>query len=171
MFEETKTKGAKAATKKPVKQDDFLKEMNEPPPPVEENRPRENYNAPQTQELTAFNMNDLDFVNGVFDEAEGKKSNELSEVTAGYLDLNEFKKGEERTYMFTAMTTFTTNEGEVKPAVVLMDRERANYICASTVIVTACRRLDKLPAMIRLQVNGKVKGKNGDYFDVKVFVF
>ena len=114
---------------------------------------------------------DNNFIENLFAEAEGKETKSLKEVTAQYLKLDEFKMGEERTFIHTGITTFTTDQGEVKDAVVLMDKNRCNFIVGSVVVVNACKRLSKIPCAIRLQVNGKIKGTNGSYFDVKVFEF
>lgn len=115
---------------------------------------------------------DDDFLTGLFNEVETKKTTQARELTSDYLDLNTFKDGEERNYVFTNMTTFTKPDtGEVIPAVNLVSKERQSFICASTLVVQSLNKVDKLPAAIRIQVNGKKKGKNGNYFDVRVFVF
>lgn len=92
------------------------------------------------------------------------------EMTANYIDFNEFELGEERPFIFVGKTTFTTKEAEVKPAVTLLDKEGNSWICASTVVVNALFKVEKIPCGCKIKFNGKEKGKNGTYFKVQVFV-
>jgi len=117
--------------------------------------------------LTVSKLTDSEFIDSVFDELD--KAGEEKELTSNYLDFKEFNKGETRSFIATGMTTFTTQEGELKPAVKLMNRERQNFICGSTIVVNTIKRLENLPAPVKIQVNGMVKGKNGSYYDVKIF--
>ena len=123
-------------------------------------------------ELTPHSLNDDDFLDGLFNELEKKQSGQAEELTSDYLDLNDFTVGEERNYIFTGMGKFTKPDtGEVIPAVHLLTKERRSLICASTLIVQSLTKVEQLPCAVRIQVNGKKKGKNGSYFDVRVFVF
>lgn len=105
----------------------------------------------------------------IFEKLEDKKT-EMRELTANYIDLASFKEGEERAFICTGKTTFTTQNGEVKPAVTLVDRERNTWICASTVIVNSLFKVEKFPVGCKIKVLGKEKGKNGDYYKAQVFV-
>lgn len=126
----------------------------------------------KTGDLTPHSLQDDDFIDGVFSEMEKKTAKEAQELTSDYLDLNDFEVGEERNYIFTGMGKFTKPDtGEVIPAVHLLTKERRSLICASTLIVQSLTKVEKLPCAVRIQVNGKKKGKNGSYFDVRVFVF
>lgn len=122
--------------------------------------------------LTPHSLNDDAFLDGLFDEIESKQSGQAEELTSDYLDLNDFTVGEERNYIFTGMGKFTKPDtGEIIAAVHLLTKERRSLICASTLIVQSLQKVDQLPCAVRIQVNGKKKGKNGSYFDVRVFVF
>ena len=111
-------------------------------------------------------------VDGLFSEMEAKQTGDLSELTANYLSFADWKIGEERNYLFTAMTTMTKPDtGEVMPAAILMDKDRQNHIVASKVIVGNLMKLDKIPCPVRIRSNGKVKGANGSYYSVQVFTF
>jgi len=111
----------------------------------------------------------------IFDALEDDKT-PMREMTANYLDLNDFAEGEIRPYIFTGKTNFTTDKTDatgnliVKDAVTLVDKTGKQFICASTVIVNSLFKVEKIPCGCKIQVNGKVKGKNGNYFDCKVYV-
>jgi len=106
----------------------------------------------------------------MFDSLENEKT-EFTELTQGrkYLKLDEFETEETRPFICLEMTTFT-KDGEDKPAVILMDKSREEFICASTVIVNAFSKVKELPVGCKIQVMGKKDGPNGSYFDVKVFI-
>lgn len=108
-------------------------------------------------------------IDKIFDTLEDGKT-ELHELTANYIDLESFKMDETRAYICTGKTTFTTQNGEVKPAVTLMDRERNTWLCASTVIVNSLLKVESFPVGCKIKVSGKEKGKNGDYYKCQVFV-
>lgn len=116
-----------------------------------------------------------DAMKGIFETLENPET-QMREVTANYLDLTDFAEGEVRPFVFTGKTSFTTDKTNpdgsfiVKDAVTLMDKHGKNWICASTVIVSALFKVEKIPAGCKIQYNGKVKGKNGSYHDCKVFV-
>lgn len=93
----------------------------------------------------------------------------LKELTSNYIDFKDFIHGEVRNYIFTGMDIFTTKDGEVKPAVKLMDKERTNFLCASTIVVNSLQKLEAVPAPVRIQVNGKIKSAKGEYYSVRVF--
>lgn len=120
--------------------------------------------------IAAENLSDDAFINSMFENMEAKKSHEAFELTSNYIDFSEFAEGEERNYIFTGFDTFTDDKGEVRPAVKLMDKSRKMWICASIVTVRSLQKVKKVPCPVRIKVNGKVKGKNGSYFDTNVFV-
>lgn len=111
----------------------------------------------------------------IFDALENDET-PMREITGNYLDLNDFAEGEIRPYIFTGKTNFTTDKTDqkgdliVKDAVTLVDKTGKQFICASTVIVNSLFKVEKIPCGCKIQVNGKVKGKNGNYFDCKVYV-
>lgn len=123
---------------------------------------------PAVQEETPADMQ------AIFNTLEGAEN--LRELTAEYLDLNTFTEGETRPFIFTGKTSFTTDKKDtegnfiVKPAVTLLSKEGKSLICASTVIVNSLFKVEQTPAGIKIQVNGKKKGKEGSYFDCKVYV-
>jgi len=110
----------------------------------------------------------------IFDTLEGAEN--FRELTAQYLDLNKFEAGVAVPFIFTGKTSFTTDKKDVegnyivKDAVTLLNKEGESLICASTVIVNSLFKIEQIPAGIKIQVNGKKKGKAGDYFDCKVYV-
>ena len=153
--------------KKAENQNEFLSEMNEQVEPIETNEVLKS-----EVELTRHSLSDDKFIDGLFNELESKKTSEGQELTSNYLDFNTWKEGEERNFIFSAMTTFTKPDtGEVMPAVQLLDRERKSYIAASTVIVQSLAKCKNMPAAIRIKYIGKVKSTRGSYFDVQVFNF
>lgn len=124
--------------------------------------------APVSKEgLSVDKLSDDEFIDKIFEQME--TAGESRELTSNYIKFDDFKEGEKRSYIATGLTTFTTQDGEVKPAVRLIDRERTNFICASTVVVNTVKGMDSLPAPVIIQVNGKKKGANGSYFDVRIF--
>lgn len=121
--------------------------------------------------LTMHSMNDEKFIDGVFAEMDEKEESEGVELTSNYLDFSEWTAGEKRDYIFTRMGTFTKDTGDTIPAVHLMDRTKKTFISASTVLVKSLEKTEKLPCAVRIACNGKVKGKNGSYYDLRVFTF
>lgn len=137
---------------------------------------KEKENLPATtnrnvEGLTMHNMNDEEFIDGVFGELDSKDEKEAMELTSNYLDFSEWKEGDKNDFIFTRMSRFTKDNGEVVPAVCLMDRNKKTWLTAAAVVVKSLEKVDKLPCAVRILYNGKVKGKNGSYYDVRVFVF
>lgn len=120
--------------------------------------------------VTGEGLSDTEFIDKVFDEMEKKDSGKARELTANYIDFEEFEQGEERNYLFLGFDTFLDDQGLARPAVRLMDKTRKTFICASVVTVKALQKVEKTPCPVRLKVNGKVKGKNGSYYNVNVFI-
>ena len=148
-------------------ENDFL---NSPELPTEQER-AEMENRIEKTDMVAHEF-DNTTVDGLFAEMEAKTTGNLQELTANYLSFNDWKVGEERNYIFTAMTTFNKPEtGEVMAACILMNKQRENFIVASKVIVGNLMKIDKIPCPIRIKSNGKVKGANGSYYSLQVFTF
>lgn len=119
-------------------------------------------------QLASGNEADVD---AIFDTLDGANENDgtLTEMTSNYLELKDFKEGEKRSYIAVELTTITTDNGELKQAVILMDRERTRHTTAATVVVNTIVKAKRLPLPIVLQVNGMKKGTNGSYYDVRIF--
>lgn len=176
MFEETKKakQMAKAKTQETAPDEKSAEQLEQEASTGNVfNKEKENLPATngKVEELTMHNMNDEKFIDGVFGELDNKDEKEAIELTRNYLDFNEWKEGDKNDFIFTRMSTFTKDNGEVVPAVCLMDRNKKTWFTAAAVVVKSLEKVNKLPCAVRILYNGKVKGKNGSYYDVRVFVF
>jgi len=134
------------------------------------NAPVPSGNASPSLQVSADNLTDDEFLDKMFENMEKKETKDTFELTSNYIDFADFQAGEERNYIFTGFTTFVDDNGETKPAVTLMDKNRKMWVCASIVTVKSLQKIEKTPCPVRIKVNGKVKGKNGSYYDTNVYV-
>lgn len=103
--------------------------------------------------------------------AKAIEENKLNEITGEYLKLSDFKKDEKRVFIFTGMSTFIEQKtGATIPAAQLVGAQnKINYICASSVVVSACAKIDNFPCAVIIQSKGKAKSAKGEYYDASVF--
>jgi len=100
--------------------------------------------------------------------------NGVFEVTSEYIDFDE---GIESLFVFIGMTKISntfqkdSNDDSTKfvPAVKLIDEDGRTRVSASAVLVGACSELIA-PSPIKVIPTGMVKGKNGTYQNLRVFV-
>jgi hypothetical protein len=103
-----------------------------------------------------------------FDILEAAPDGALRTINANYLEL---ELGSTYNMVFDGMDVATI-QGEDREVVKLIDKDGNRYIHGSVVLVNACKRLTQIPTMIRIIVKDKkVKGKEGDYFDLTVKTF
>lgn len=155
--EETKVDDLEPLTEKEIEQ------MNENLPPAK------NSPAPAIN-VSAETLRDDKTLNEVFDSMDKIETSKAQELTSNYIEFGDFEEGEERNYIFTGFTEFVDDNQQVRPAVTLMDKNRKSWVCASIVTVKALQKVSKVPQPVRIRVNGKVKGKNGSYYDTNVFI-
>lgn len=92
----------------------------------------------------------------------------LTELTGAYL---KFDKPGAYFFKFTEMTTYNGDKGEIE-AVRLIGEDGVSYVAAQTVIVGSLKKVQELPAFVRIDYLGMKKASSGgSYADVKVFVF
>ena len=110
-----------------------------------------------------------DVFDSIISQVEAKsKAGTLTEVTAGYLNFDDWKENEERPFVFLRMTTFTNPEtGEVQDAVMLVDKERGSWITGSAILVQALRKVEKIPCGVMIKKYAKIAGKR--YHNVRVW--
>jgi hypothetical protein len=119
-------------------------------------------------------LGDDSVVDNVFDQiATRRKSNTLAEVTSNYLKLEDFHENEERAFIFTDMGKMeiedkNTGDGKTIEVVNLLDENRQRLSCGAAVVVSALKKVDKIPCGIIIRVEGKKPGK--DYYNARVFV-
>lgn len=74
-------------------------------------------------------------------------------------------------FKFLSMTTYEGDKG-VQEAVSIQDKNGINYVAAQAVLVGALKKVTDMPCFFKVFVGDKkIKGRNGDYFDMKVLVF
>lgn len=118
------------------------------------------------------NVDDLDF-SAQWAQIESVQNRETvaEELTGQYLKLSDFKQGERRGFIVKGFAEFPNERtGDMVPAVKLQGKDKVNYICGANVVVSSVRNSNReIPFPIVIESNGKKKGKNGDYYDAKVF--
>ena len=117
-------------------------------------------------------LNEDDFLNAVFDTLEGTDAKELVEVTSNYLDMKTWDDEEAKIgkgFIFTGMTVLTI-DGKDIPAVKLLDRNRKAWVFGGAVVVSALKKVDKIPVPVKITRGNMVKTANGSYYDCRVFV-
>lgn len=167
------SKEAEKKSKQPGKlpeNDDNLQDLTESEIAAMDNLPAKTDGKKSGIVVTGDNLSDSEFIDKVFAEMDEKKSEDVQELTSNYIDFAEFAEGEERNYLFLGYDTFVDDQGQARPAVRLMDKTRKKFVCASVVTVKALQKVEKTPCPVRIRVNGKVKGKNGSYFDTNVYI-
>lgn len=116
----------------------------------------------QTALLSPENSGRLNQLFELFSHFETKSDGELKNLTSEYLELKENSKYD---LIFTGMTTFKTvnDDGEEteRSAAQLVDRSGKQYINGGAVLVNACRKIEKVPAFIRITTGQKVNSSNG----------
>lgn len=97
---------------------------------------------------------------------EFENEDHIVEVTAAYLSM---KEGESKDFIFTGMSTteFADDNAELqqKDIITLLDKEKNSFISASTVLVSACKRIKHIPCLIRIVHKGEVKMTGGRKYD------
>lgn len=102
-----------------------------------------------------------------FDLLDQAKPSQLTELTGSYWNPT---PGEHK-FKFLEMTTYQSDKGPVN-AVKIQDRAGLNYVAAQAVLVGALRNVVEQPCFFKVIVGDvKIKGRNGDYYDMKVLVF
>jgi hypothetical protein len=116
-------------------------------------------------ELTSLDANKLQELQEYFELFEAKDSQEMRSLTSEYLKLEENKV---YNFVFTGMTTFTTDQGEEKEAAVLVDKANATFISGAAVLVNAFKKIKEVPSFVRIVTGSKQKGANGSYLAMEV---
>ena len=101
----------------------------------------------------------------------GLKANEENEITADYLKI---EPGESVRVFFLEMTEIKSiadnaKEGDMSPAVRLVNEDGSFAINADTVIVSTCSRLKK-PTPLEIICTGKGGSKTREYKTFKIIV-
>lgn len=90
---------------------------------------------------------------------------ELMEITSDYL---KFEKDDKLRFVYAGMTEISSVDGKsMSEAVKLMDSDGKFKISAAMVLVGTCKTLNA-PCAIQVECLGKVKGKKGEYDDLKI---
>lgn len=124
--------------------------------------------------LMPHDLGDEDVLDNVFNQLEdGKTKRTLSEVTSDYLRLEDLNEGRDYPFIFTGMGRMSIvdkNTGEEKEIEVvnLLSKERQSLSCGAAVVVSALKKVDKIPCGIIISVTGKKPGK--DYYNARVSV-
>lgn len=100
----------------------------------------------------------------VFENADEK---ELVELTSEYFN---FKTPGVYHFIFEGMTTATL-DGKVCEAVRLRDKAERTLLNANAVLVNSCKKIESIPAYIRVEYIGDVKAAGGTYKNLKVSSF
>lgn len=128
-------------------EDDFLKEMNK--------------EVPIPADMTGITDEEA------FDLLDNVQASQMTELTGSYWNPT---PGEHK-FKFLEMTTYQSDKGPV-PAVKIQDRAGLNYVAAQAVLVGALSNVVEQPCFFKVIVGQqKIKGRNGDYYDMKVLVF
>ena len=119
----------------------------------------------QNNDLTLGNTNAL--ATEVIKDFSQVDKSLLVGLTQEYLNLEENK-----TYdvIFKAMSEFEGDKGTVE-AVLLVGEDGMNYINGNTVLVNSCKKVTKLPCLIRIVTGDYVKSTKGTgkYLSMEVF--
>lgn len=106
----------------------------------------------------------------ILDAFEQVDAEKLQGLTTEYLQLKE-----DTTYnmVFTAVTTFTGENGGSVKAVELVDKEGNKFINGNTVLVNSLSKVTDMPCLVRIVTGKKIKSSNvkgGQYLAMDVFV-
>lgn len=105
----------------------------------------------------------------VLDRADDRQ---LTDLSAEYFKFTEEMKGVAQSFVVEGMATVTL-EGKEVQVVKLRNKEGKTFINGDTVLVSACSRLNTLPAYIRVTLLGvkKSNGSNKSYNDLSIKTF
>lgn len=133
----------------------------------------------QLANLLPIHINEDGVLDSIFNRMDATETKDMMEATSNYLDMAAWEGKdalEGKDFVFTGLTNFNTvdkQSGETKtmPAVQLVDREGKQWIFAGAVVVSALKRVEKMPCPVRI-VRGAMKKASGggSYYDSRVFV-
>lgn len=106
-------------------------------------------------------------IESIFDEIENANDDDMQAMVSEYLKFSDWYEGELRSFIYNGQTTFIDDQGEVKEAVLLIDRKKKSFITGAAVLVSSLKKLAS-PYPVKVKYNGKRKGANGTYFDLEV---
>lgn len=92
---------------------------------------------------------------------------DLQKVTSEYLT---FEKNTKYSFVFNGFTKMNSSEGREIECAVLIDKDNVQHINGNAVLVRALKPVTQLPCFVRIVTGEMVKGKNGNYLDMEVFV-
>ena len=131
----------------------------------EEKQSNMNEIVKQNDDLTLGNTNAL--ASEVIKDFSTVDKSLLVGLTQEYLNLEENK-----TYdvIFKSMSEFEGDKGTVE-AVLLVGEDGMNYINGNTVLVNSCKKVTKIPCLIRIVTGDYVKSSKGTgkYLSMEVF--
>lgn len=126
--------------------------------------------ADLARQMDARLLTDNEAFDAFFEQAARVDSEALHEENSLYLRFDEWAKGESKDFVCIGVGQVVETDNGKKPAVLLLDEERNQWIAASSIVVNVCNRLAEksLPFFVRVTYNGKKKGKNGEYYDISI---
>jgi hypothetical protein len=103
----------------------------------------------------------------LIEKFESSEDDDLQKLNTDYISFEENTK---YNFIFNGMTTMKTQEGEDLQCVVLIDKENVQHINGNKVLVNNLKRVTQIPCFVRIVTGKTIKGKNGSYLDMSVYV-
>jgi hypothetical protein len=117
------------------------------------------------ENLVSIDHEKIQELQGLFKMFEQKETNEMASLTSEYLKMEENKS---YSFIFVGMSTFTTDQGEERECARLISKENQSFISGAAVLVSACKKITKIPKFIKIITGGKTKTANGSYISMEV---